>query len=229
MKRIVPIFFILLLFSLPVFAQPEAVDLGLSVKWASCNVGASSPSETGDYFAWGETKPKDNYSWSTYRWCHGTANTLTMYCNDPKYAAELLDEYGGYSPYTDYITELVPKTDAAYINWGEQWRMPTVQEWSELRKHCTWQWTTVNGNSGFKVKSKINGNSIFLPATGYKTDTDLIERDKGGYWSSSLWPGRPTHAWYLYFDILPNSQDAEIRFRELFRRTGLPVRPVLTK
>ncbi len=168
---------------------PAAVDLGLSVKWASYNLGASSPEEYGDYYAWGETSPKNDYSWSTYKWCNGSKNTLTKYNTDSGYGT------------VDNKTTLELSDDAAHVNWGGSWRMPTNAEWSELITGCTWTWTTQNGKNGYKVTSKKNGNSIFLPAAGYRYDTYLIYVGSYGiFWSSSLDSDSPGGARYVDFD-----------------------------
>ena len=154
----------------------EYVDLGLTVKWATCNVGASSPEEYGDYFAWGETQPKETYNFSTYKWCNGSYDTLTKYCTDSDYGT------------VDNKTTLEMSDDAARANWGGSWRMPTATELNVLRNNCTWTWTTQNGVKGYKVTSKKNGNSIFLPAAGYRGDNSDLNGagDDGRYWSSSL-------------------------------------------
>ena len=157
----------------------EWVDLGLpsGLKWATCNVGANSPEEYGDYFAWGETQPKDYYNWSTYKWCNGGRYSMTKYCTDSYYGT------------VDNKTTLELTDDAARVNWGGKWRMPTTAEQNELgnTSNCTWTWTTQNGVNGYKVTSKKNGNSIFLPAAGYRGNDDLSGAGSyGGYWSSSL-------------------------------------------
>ena len=150
------------------------VDLGLSVKWATCNVGAESPEEYGDYFAWGETTSKSTYNWNTYKWCNGSGTTLTKYNNSSSYGT------------IDNKTTLELSDDAARANWGGEWRMPTDTEVTELRKQCTWTWTTQNGVYGYKVTSKSNGNSIFLPAAGLRIDGSLYDAGSGGYyWSST--------------------------------------------
>ena len=133
----------------------EYVDLGLSVKWATCNVGANKPEDYGDYFAWSETQPKSEYGESTYS---RTAYPITLPLSD----------------------------DAARANWGGSWRMPTMAEQDELRKKCKWKWTTQNGVNGYKVTSKKNGNSIFLPAAGFRTDSSLGAGRRAEYWSRSL-------------------------------------------
>lgn len=167
----------------------EYVDLGLSVKWAICNVGASKPEEYGDYFAWGETQPKSTYDLSTYKWCNGSSATLTKY------------NYSSSFGTVDDKTQLELIDDAARANWGGIWRMPTDAELTELRTECTWTWTTQNGVNGYKVTSKSNGNSIFLPAAGFYSDSNF--RDAGDYcccWSSSLGNnGFPTIPIGLYF------------------------------
>lgn len=152
----------------------EYVDLGLSVKWATCNVGATKPEDSGDYFAWGETAPKSNYSWSTYKYCKGTFDTMTKYCTKGSF------DMGG-----KIILEL--SDDAARANWGGAWRMPTENEWNELRQNCNWAWTSQSGVKGYTVTSKINKNSIFLPAPGSRVGVAV---NNGGfygyYWSNSL-------------------------------------------
>lgn len=167
----------------------EYVDLGLSVKWATCNVGATKPEEYGDYFAWGETQPKSNYDWSTYKWCNGNNTTLTKYNTSSSYGT------------VDNKTTLEAADDAARANWGGSWRMPTDAELTELREQCTWTWTTQNGVEGYKVVSKTNGNSIFLPARHVDIGDCLDCIDVlGNYWSSSLYMGSPNCAYELYFD-----------------------------
>ena len=172
--------------------EPAYVDLGLpsGLLWATCNVGADSPEEYGDYFAWGETQPKDTYDWSNYQYCNGSDNTLTKYCNDSDY---------GYSGFTDNLTTLLPEDDAATANWGSEWRMPTKEEWQELYQNTTHTWTTQDGVNG-RLFTASNGNSIFLPAAGYRSVDELYEADHFSYyWSSSIGTN-PNGAWYFDFD-----------------------------
>ena len=184
----------------------EYVDLGLSVKWATCNVGASKPEEYGDYFAWGETQPKSTYNWSTYKWCRGSYDTQTKYCIDSYYGT------------VDNKTTLELSDDAARANWGGSWRMPTKAEQDELREQCTWTWTTQNGVNGYKVTSKSNGNSIFLPAAGHRDGSSLYGVGSYGYyWSSSLDTG---YAYYLYFGSFSVNWGSNLRY------CGRSVRPV---
>jgi hypothetical protein len=150
----------------------EYVDLGLSVKWATMNVGATSPEEYGDYFAWGETKPKSDYNWGTYKWCDGDYNNMTKYCSHSKFGI------------VDNKIVLDREDDAAHVNWGGAWRMPSKAELDELIENCTWSWTTQNGVDGYTVTSKTNGNSIFLPAAGDKNG-NVQHNGYGFYWSSS--------------------------------------------
>ena len=168
------------------------VDLGLpsGLLWATCNVGADSPEDYGDYFAWGETTPKDTYNWSTYQYCNGSYNTLTKYCNNSSY---------GYNGFTDDLTTLLPEDDAATANWGSGWRMPTKGEWQELYQNTTVTWTTQNGVNG-RLFTASNGNSLFLPAAGGRWDGEPYDAGSSGhYWSSSLNTGHPVNAWILYF------------------------------
>ena len=167
--------------------EHEAVDLGLSVKWATMNVGANAPEEYGDYFALGETEPKDNYSWETYKWCNGSSSTMTKYCTSSSYGT------------VDNKTVLDLEDDAARANWGGTWRMPTYDEYKELVDKCTTTWTSLNGVQGCKVTGP-SGNSIFLPAAGYRDDSSLSGAgSNGNYWSSSLNTGNPLYVWYLDF------------------------------
>ena len=166
----------------------EYVDLGLSVKWATMNVGANAPEGYGDYFAWGETEPKDYYNWSTYKWCKGSYNTMTKYCTDSDFGS------------VDNKTTLELSDDAAHANWGGTWRMPTVDEIKELKEKCNLEWTTQSGVNGLKVTGP-NGNSIFLPAAGDRWYDDLYNAGNYGlYWSSSLYPSLDDGAYRLYFD-----------------------------
>ena len=168
----------------------EWVDLGLpsGTKWATCNVGAESPEDYGDYFAWGETEPKSSYYESNY-----------TYSINP--------------------TELPLDKDAAHVNWGGDWRMPTKAEQDELWEKCTWVRGTMNGVEGYTVTGH-NGKSIFLPTTGYRYNYDLEQEGATGYyWSSSIKPNDYSSAYYLRF----GSNDL-YRDRRYF---GLSVRPVL--
>ena len=188
----------------------EYVDLGLSVKWATCNVGATKPEETGYFFAWGETRPKAKYDWSTYKWCEGSYDTQTKYCADSDDGT------------VDNKTILELSDDAANVNWGGSWRMPTKAEQDELRTECTWTWTTQNGVDGYKVTSKTNGNSIFLPAAGCRLYSDLgIAGSDGIYWSCSLSTYYSNDAYVLDF----NSNDVD--WSDYNRNYGRSVRPVL--
>ena len=165
----------------------RAVDLGLSVKWASCNVGATSPEEYGGYYAWGETEEKSDYSWSTYKWYNGSYDSMTKYCTNSSYGT------------VDNNTVLDPEDDAATVNWGGDWRMPTLDEFRELLDECSWSWTTQNGVNGYKVTGP-NGNSIFLPAAGARDGTEVCYRGSYGfYWSGTLNESYSHSAWSLDF------------------------------
>lgn len=164
--------------------QPEEhpyVDLGLpsGTLWATMNVGANSPEEYGDYFAWGETTPKDWYDWSTYQWCEGNYNTLTKYCTNSSY---------GYNGFTDGKIELDLEDDAAYVNWSPDWRMPSQEQIQELYNNCFSEWTTLNGVNG-RLFTGPNGASMFMPAAG----------SFGNYWSRTLLSSDPYYAYILYF------------------------------
>ena len=182
--------------------EPEYVDLGLSVKWATCNVGATKPEEYGNYFAWGETDSKEVYDWSSYLWCNGTEESINKYNT------------------TDRLTTLLPEDDAAHVNWGEEWRMPTDKEWTELRENCIWTQTMQSGINGYKVTG-INGNSIFLPAAGFHYANGLsYTNSHGDYWSSSRNAVNLNGALHIYFE--PNS----VNRSNSYRYYGFPIRPV---
>ena len=173
----------------------DYVDLALpsGTLWATCNVGSSKPEEYGDYFAWGETTTKRTYDWSTYKWCKGSIKTMTKYCANSS---------DGYNGFTDYLTELQPEDDAATANWGSGWQMPSSDQIKELcnSSYTTSEWTQLNGVYGRKVTSKSNGNSIFLPAAGYRRDDGLyVAGSYGDYWPSSLRPSYDSDAYDLYF------------------------------
>ena len=189
-------------------ATGEAIDLGLSVKWASCNVGATAPEEYGGYYAWGETEEKSNYSWSTYKYCNGTSTSMTKYCTNSSYGT------------VDNKTTLEPGDDVAHVKWGGSWRMPTIAEQRELLNNCTWQWTTLNGVYGYRVTGP-NGNSIFLPAAGYRYGAEVgYQGSEGYYWSSSLGSDLSYYAYYLFFF------SSYYDWYNINRYIGLSVRPV---
>lgn len=169
----------------------EYVDLGLSVKWATCNVGADNPEDYGDYYAWGEMTPKSSYT-------KDNSNTY----------GKSIDEIGGDILY-----------DVATVNEGSDWRLPTQDEFNELIINCKWKWTTYNGVKGYEVKSKKNGNSIFLPAAGYcNGDVPSRQGSVGYYWSST--PGGVNNAGSLYFYAGNYEMGQRVRYY------GRSVRPV---
>ena len=194
----------------------EWVDLGLSVKWATCNVGASSPGDYGNYYAWGESTTKTDYSWSNLKYCtDSTGDHFNKYCRTE------LSKYWSGSGSPDNKTRLEMSDDAARQNWGGRWRMPTDAEWTELRDNCTWTWTSQGGHNGYKVTSKTNGNSIFLPAAGYRYGGSLLGAGSGGdYWSSSLYSGGSWDAYYVRFNSSDHYVDYSLRY------VGQSVRPV---
>ncbi len=188
----------------------EYVDLGLSVLWATHNLGAEKPEDYGDYYAWGDTTTKyqpgyaqsespqwklgmlDGYSWKNYRFCNKTNNSLFKYCSKSDY---------GLDGMTDTLTILTPADDVAHYRWGGNWRMPTQAEFKELLDSCVCEFITQNGVDGLKVISrKDSSKSIFLPAAGNRDGTGLnYVGSYGSYWSSSLYAGLPYYAWNFFF------------------------------
>lgn len=162
--------------------HPHLIDLGLpsGKKWCCCNIGANNPEGYGKYFAWGETegdKANKKFTWSNYKWCNGTQYTLTKYCSDSRYLAS------GTTP--DNKTELDLDDDAAYAS-NNNYCMPTSANIKELLDNTTLRWIVGNGVKGAIFKSKLNGNSIFLPASGYCGEKEYSKGEVGFYWSSSV-------------------------------------------
>ena len=184
----------------------EWVDLGLpsGLKWATCNVGASSPEDYGNYYAWGETSPKAEYTDE-----NSIADGLTI--------SELQSQ-----GYIDGSGNLTPLHDAATANWGGSWRMPTKDEMQELVDHCEWEWTQVNGVNGSKVVGS-NGSCIFLPAAGYDVVEYLVfEGDYGYYWSSTPYD----HYSNVYASGLYFYDGRDTVWPHFSRNGGKTVRPV---
>ena len=201
----------------PVTEYHEAVDLGLSVKWANCNVGASLPEEYGEYYAWGEIEKKDTYSSDNYKWYNGSSSTVTKYCTNSKYGT------------VDNITILAPEDDVAHVKWGGKWRIPTLKEFEELYNDCTWRWSSKNEIYGYTVTGP-NGDSIFLPQAGYiHGNPKYLESggefgyqgDGGNYWTATLAEEFCQNANIFYFD----RWGAKL-FTSGGRSLGYTVRPV---
>ncbi|MBO4721842.1 MAG: hypothetical protein J5629_02800 [Muribaculaceae bacterium] len=172
--------------------HPHMIDLGLpsGTKWACCNVGANSPAEGGNYFAWGETAPKEGYLYSNYKWfIGGDYHKITKYCSNSDYGT------------VDNIVGLELEDDAAYVNWGLEWRMPETAQFSELHENCTSEWTTVNGMGGYLFKSKTNDRAVFFPAAGWYNPYGFQELETAGnYWSRfNLYASYPYYAYVLGF------------------------------
>ena len=181
--------------------HPHIIDLGSCGKWSCCNVGASSPEQYGSYYAWGETQLKSVYNSDTYQYYDSSLDYPDCYIN-------IGSDISG----TQY--------DAATVNWGTPWRMPTQSECEALFDNCTSEWTTVNGVSGCKFTGSTGG-SIFLPAVGYRWDGELVSAgDWGRYWSSTLFEGGPSSAYRFDFTSGLCYWNFDIRY------VGRSVRPV---
>ena len=192
----------------------EAVDLGLSVKWANENLGATAPEKYGDYYAWGETEPKEAYSWSTYKWCNGSSTTLTKYNTSTSYGT------------VDNKTILDAEDDVAQVKLGGKWRIPTSRELEELissrnNSSYQWEWKSINGHNGWLVTYLVNNNSIFIPAAGFRYDTNFGNVGSNGcFCSSYLNTSFPNNAWHMGF-----ASDNVNRYGN-YRCYGFSVRPV---
>lgn len=209
----------------------EWVDLGLPSKtlWATCNIGANSPEEYGDYFAWGETEPKDIYDWSTYKWMNKGQSSVWQ-INKYTYEDSMVGYgcwYNGDTFIGDGKMTLEPEDDAATANWGSTWCMPSIDQLEELFRpsNTSCEWTTVNGVYGLTITSKENGNSIFMPAAGYRSkDTSYNVGTAGHYTARSLSEFATPGVYWNTF----NSKNITYDGRYFTNRdVGCPVRPVL--
>ena len=213
----------------------EYVDMGNGLKWATMNVGALKDTEAGDLFAWAETEAKDTYNWATYKHMESGKASVTYinkYSFDTwEYNPGILDDI----PRADKVSDLAGydyEDDAARKQWGSTWRIPKKSEWDFLLENCTWEWTSEDGVDGFKLTSKINGNSIFLPSAEIKDDeydeSDASEDElipSAGYWASSILEQAYEFANGLFFlTATPGEEEAIMAY--FLRNAGLLVRPV---
>ena len=188
----------------------DYVNLGLpsGTLWATMNVGACSPEDYGDYFAWGETTSKQVYEFETYKWYNNTYYTYTKYCISSSYGT------------VDNKTELDPEDDAATLNWGPSWRMPTQEQIQELINNCSRQWKSLNGVGGIVVTGP-NGNTLFLPAAGYRLNGSVYNAGTYGYvWSRTLSASKTYNACSLIFN------PGELYLEDFVRIAGFTVRAV---
>lgn len=191
----------------------EWVDLGLPSGrlWAKCNLGAKNPEDCGNYYAWGETTTKEIYGWSTYKYCNGDYNQLTKYCSNSDY---------GYNGFTDSLITLQTMDDAVMATLSSSARIPTKEEWQELITNTISEWTLVNGVIGWKFIA-ANGNTLFLPAAGFRVGSGFNEVGTDGhYWSASLHENNPGGAWRVSFSSHGLGIGSESR------DSGFPVRAV---
>lgn len=188
----------------------EYVDLGLpsGTLWATCNIGANSPEEKGYYISWGETQPKEEYTWDTYKYCRGSLETMTKY--------NVASQYG----LIDNLTELLPEDDAATMNWGPSWQMPSREQVEELinSEYTTMGSLRLNDKWCLQITSNINGNSIYLPVAG-RIGSDGLYTGGCYYWTRTLYLREPYRGWYLYFSGGAYSNQA-------YRSSGYTIRPV---
>ena len=192
---------------------PEFLDLGLpsGTLWATCNLGANQSADFGDYYAWGETTTKNSYSWKNYKYCKGANNTLTKYCTKANY---------GNNNFTDGLTELQGSDDPISSKYGYYYCIPTKEDWEELMTYCRWS----RLNDCAYVRSKANGNVIFIPMAGYRSGMNLYEAEsRGYYWTSTLDPNSPDDAWFIYIG------NGKATNYDYYRCQGRSIRPVLKR
>lgn len=197
--------------------ENEPVDLGLSVKWGSYNLGAFSPEETGGYYAWGETEEKEYYYYDSYKW-YDEDRLLTKY-----------NLFAG-SGTVDMKYRLDPDDDVAHVLLGDNWRMPTDYEFEELLDNCSWVPSELNGVKGFMVTSKLNGNSIFLPLTGERWSDSNYSKDEAAFYYSntlSIENGNSEDVYVLYLYSYEKGEEYHFMLR-YSRSGGLAIRPVYT-
>lgn len=194
----------------------DYVDLGLpsGTLWATCNVGATKPEEYGDYFAWGETtgylSGKTNFDYSTYKHCDGSYKTITKYCTNSYWGT------------VDNKIVLESSDDAATVNWGSEWCMPTMDQLRELynSSYTNTEFTTLNGVYGCKITSRSNGHYLFLPANGFMSEECVGAGTSGYYASNSLGSDNGSIVTYnLFFK-------SELEINDTERCSGKSVRPV---
>lgn len=184
------------------------VDMGGGVMWAQVNLGASMIGEYGDYYAWGETETKDYFWYNTYKYCEGRQNTYTKYCINPSEGK------------VDSLTTLELEDDAAHVQWGGNWRIPTREEWIELRNTCTWTYTRENGIKGWKATAP-NGNCIFFPLGGGCTFNENETINHVGYYRSSSLGEKYSGSTYIVI-----MRTDEVTWSNGSRQGGLSIRPV---
>lgn len=196
--------------------KPDYVDLGLSVLWSTCNVGAETPEQFGGYYSFGETETKQTYTWGTYKWCEGTETSLTRYNYNPTRGK------------IDYLNVIKPDDDAAHAKLGGGWRIPTEKEWEELLENCTWILMADEKGYGYKITGKKEGykdRSIYLPAAGVRNGSDLYASN-AYYWSATTGFNNAdglSKAWFLYFNKTGKTMALSGYFN------GMPIRPVCEK
>ncbi|MBQ9547787.1 MAG: hypothetical protein IJV01_01340 [Bacteroidales bacterium] len=192
----------------------QAVDLGLSVKWAGYNIDASSPEQYGGFYAWGEIEEKGDkdYVIENYKWCKGTNDSLTKYCYDDF----------GFEGFKDDKRRLAPEDDVAHVKWGGPWRIPTEKEWRELSSKCTWYYMDYKGKGGFRITGP-SGKAIFLPSAGCKCMLGYCQANSGGtYYASTIDSISSFGCFGFYF--YPGMKGPG--FTGLLRECGRPVRAV---
>ena len=207
------------LYPVPAWADPSKyVDLGLpsGLLWAKYNIGASAPEEGGDFYSWGEADIKDHYFKDNYRY-YNSDNHLTKYCPVDK------PGYWGGPGEPDDICVLQMADDVCTVKWGRAWRTPTCGQWDELIDNCNWEWTEIGGQKGYRVSSKSNSNSIFLPAVGYiGNTTHYYKNEEGFYASTDIWDSYP-----YYFGTTNITADHIWTNHGLYRYWGASFRAVV--
>ncbi len=212
------IFLVCSLHSCQAVNPPISVDLDLpsGLLWATCNIGAEAPEEAGNYYSWGEIETKDTYSWSNYKFFKSDVGEDDI--RFTKYVPQDDSDICGYNGFSDDKLTLDNEDDVARVCLGIVWRMPTQADFKELHDNCTWTWTSQNGVAGYLLTSTRNHKTLFLPAAGYRSESDISDAGSDGcYWSSDLYVSAPRLARGLFFGsdyVYPSSY---IRKNEKYR------------
>lgn len=191
----------------------EYVDLGLSVMWAPVNLGASVIGEYGDYYAWGEAEPKDYFSMDNYKHSKGGQHSYTKYCCNASEGT------------VDNLRTLEPEDDAAHVQWGGEWRMPSKEEWTELRTQCKWTYSRENGKKGWKATGP-NGKSIFFPLPGGQHWNENPSINRSGYYRSSSLGSKYSGTTYITILESDDDDDAAVSWSNGSREFGMSIRPI---
>lgn len=195
--------------------EHDYMDLGLSVMWSPVNLGATVIGEFGSYFAWGEIEAKDYFSYENYKYCekNGSNYIYTKYCINANEGT------------VDNLTYLEPEDDAAHVQWAGSWRIPSREEWIELKEKCTWHYSRENGKKGWTATGP-NGNSIFFPLPGGITWNENNTQNYTGYYRSASLGEKYSSGTFVFIMFSDDDDISELSWSNGSREFGQSIRPV---